>query len=72
MKTPKDIIIQTKLTLTLPLTLLNRNILCTLFRLTVIFSEFIKGILAGGALAGFVGGANNCTTWQIERCRIWL
>jgi len=26
--------------------------------------------LAGEALARFMGGANNCSTWQIERCLI--
>jgi len=32
----------------------------------IIFSEFIKGIFARGALAGFAGGANYCTTAEIR------
>jgi len=57
---------QTKLTLTLtlplPLTLLN-HIICAQIVHThnKVFLEFIKGIFAR-ALAGFVGGANYCTT----------
>jgi len=48
---------------TAPLTL-NPNILGTLLTPTVIFCEFIKGILA------VCGGANNSTTREIECCRI--
>jgi len=57
---------QTKLSLTLTLTLLNPNICVQIVELTptIRFSEFIKEIFAKGALAGCVGGANYCTTSQ--------